>query len=287
MYKNFYQLQEKPFSLLPDPNFLYMGKKHSLAYSMLKYGLESEAGFTVITGEVGCGKTTLIRHLLNQMPQELAVGLITNTHKALGNLLQWIAYAFDVDFKGKDDAELYQDLVDFMIQKYAQGKRVVIIVDEAQNMDPEILEELRVFSNINADKYQVLQIVIVGQPELRQVLQRQELRQFAQRVVVDYHIDKLNQDEVRKYIHHRIQVAGGDPDIFSDCAIEAISNYSGGVPRLVNSLADMALVYGYAEQKKIIDKTTVNEVVKDRSHKGSGITPFTQDRNINRQIAAI
>ena len=274
MYKNFYQLTEKPFSLLPDPNYLYMGKKHSMAYSMLEYGLESEAGFTVITGEVGCGKTTLIRHLLNQMPHELTVGLITNTHKALGNLLQWIAYAFDINFKDKSDAELYEDLVDFMIEKYAQGKRVVIIVDEAQNMDPEMLEELRVFSNINADKYQVLQIVIVGQPELREVLQRQELRQFAQRVVVDYHIDKLNQDEVRKYIRHRIQIAGGSPDIFSDCAIEAISTYSGGVPRLVNSLADMSLVYGYAEQKNVIDKATISEVVKDRSSGGIGIAPF-------------
>ena len=265
MYKNFYQLTEKPFSLLPDPNYLYLGKKHAMAYSMLEYGLESEAGFTVITGEVGCGKTTLIRHLLNQMPHELTVGLISNTHKSLGNLLQWIAYAFDIDFKGKSDAELYQDLVEFMINKYAQGKRVVIIVDEAQNMDPEMLEELRVFSNINADKYQVLQIVIVGQPELREVLQKQELRQFAQRVVVDYHIEKLNQDEVRKYIHHRIQVAGGSPDIFSDCAIETISNYSGGVPRLVNSLADMALVYGYAEQKDSICSAIVKEVAKDRT----------------------
>ena len=278
MYTNFYQLTEKPFSLLPDPNYLYLGKKHSMAYSMLEYGLESEAGFTVITGEVGCGKTTLIRHLLNQMPQELTVGLITNTHKSLGNLLQWIAYAFDIEFKGKSDAELYQDLVDFMIQKYAQGKRVVIIVDEAQNMDPEVLEELRVFSNINADKYQVLQIVIVGQPELREVLQRQELRQFAQRVIVDYHIDKLNQDEVTKYIHHRIKVAGGKLDIFSDCAIESIFRYSGGVPRLVNSLADMSMVYGYAEQKEAICSAIVAEVVKDRSSDGIGITPFTNKK---------
>lgn len=265
MYRNFYQLNEKPFSLLPDPNYLYMGKKHSMAYSMLEYGLESEAGFTVITGEVGCGKTTLIRHLLNHMPHELTVGLITNTHKSLGNLLQWIAYAFDLDFKDKGDAELYQDLVDFMIQKYAQGKRVVIIVDEAQNMEPDVLEELRVFSNINADKYQVLQIVIVGQPELRDVLQRKELRQFAQRVVVDYHIEKLNPDEVKKYIQHRIKVAGGNPEIFSECAIEAISNSSGGVPRLVNSLADMALVYGYAENKHKITSEIVASIARERS----------------------
>ena len=275
MYKNFYRLKEKPFTLLPDPNFLYLGKKHSMAYSMLEYGLESEAGFTVITGEVGCGKTTLIRHLLNQMPQKLTVGLISNTHKSLGNLLQWVAYSFDIDFRNKSDAELYQDLVDFMIKKYAQGKRVVIIVDEAQNMEPDVLEELRVLSNINADKYQVLQIVIVGQPELRDILQRQELRQFAQRVVVDYHIDKLNQDEVRKYIQHRIQVAGGSPEIFSDCAIEAISNYSGGVPRLVNSLADMSLVYGYAEQRQVICSTTVNEVAKDRNLQGIEIVNST------------
>ena len=243
-----------------------------MAYSMLEYGLESEAGFTVITGEVGCGKTTLIRHLLNQMPHELTVGLITNTHKALGNLLQWIAYAFDIDFKGKDDAELYQDLVDFMIRKYAQGKRVVIIVDEAQNMDPDVLEELRVFSNINADKYQVLQIVIVGQPELREVLQKQELRQFAQRVVVDYHIDTLNHDEVRDYIHHRIKVAGGQPDIFTECAIESISNFSGGIPRLINSIADMALVYGYADQKNTISSELVNAVAKDR--RLNSVTPL-------------
>lgn len=264
MYKTFFQLKEKPFSLLPDPSFLYFGKKHSMAYSMLEYGLSSEAGFTVITGEVGCGKTTLIRHLLNQMPENLTVGLISNTHKALGNLLQWVAYAFDIDFKNKGDAELYEDLVDFMIKKYSQGKRVLIIVDEAQNMDPEVLEELRVLSNINVDKYQVLQIVLVGQPELREVLKRNELRQFAQRIVVDYHIDRLSQEEVKRYICHRIKVAGGSENIFSDCAVESIYMHTSGVPRLVNSLADMALVYAYADEEKVISKEIVESVVNER-----------------------
>ena len=169
MYESFYGFREKPFSLLPDPGFLYFTRKHRLALAMLEYGLANQAGFTVISGDIGTGKTTLIRHLLNSLDQELTIGLITNTHQSIGELMQWVLLAFDLDYRDKSPVEMYRMLVDFVIEQYAQGRRTVLIVDEAQNLAVETLEELRMLSNINADKDQVLQIVLVGQPELREV----------------------------------------------------------------------------------------------------------------------
>ena len=194
----------------------------------------------------------------------MTVGLITNVHPAFGNLLQWILLAFDLEYRNKRKVEHYQTLVDFMISEYAQGRRTVLIVDEAQNMDADTLEELRVLSNINADKHQVLQLILVGQCELRNTLRRPELRQFAQRITVDYHLEPLEADETGKYVCHRIKVAGGDPDIIEDRALEVVHLYSGGVPRLINNICDMVLVYGYAEQQPRIDADLVEKVIQDK-----------------------
>jgi general secretion pathway protein A len=273
MYRQFYQLKEKPFTLLPDPGFLFLSGKHRMALTLLEYGLTNQAGFTVISGEIGTGKTTLIRHLLDNMEREYTVGLITNTHRSFGELLEWILLAFNLEHKGMNKVEMYQRFVDFIISEYAQNRRTVLIVDEAQNMDAETLEELRMLSNINADKDQSLQIVLSGQRELRDTLRKPELVQFAQRIAVDYHLEALSEDEVAGYVRHRIQVAGGDPDTFTPRACAAIHRYSGGIPRLINLLCDTALVYGYAEQRRRIDARLVTEVAREKQQ--GGIFPVT------------
>jgi general secretion pathway protein A len=268
MYESFYHLKEKPFSLLPDPGFLYLSKQHRMALVLLQYGLTNQAGFSVVTGDIGTGKTTLIRHLLNQMDRNVTVGLITNTHRSFGVLLQWVLMSLNLDHHGKDKVEMYETLVDFLIKEFAQRRRTMLIVDEAQNMSPEALEELRMLSNINADKNQVLQVILVGQPQLRATLRRPDLEQFAQRIAVDYDLKPLNASETREYIRHRITVAGGDPDLFEDGACEVIYEHSGGTPRLINLLADTALVYGYAEQVPHISRELAADVAHDKVQGG-------------------
>ena len=268
MYKHFYGLREKPFSLLPDPGFLYPSNKHRMAMTLLEYGLVNQTSFSVITGGIGTGKTTLIRHLLNQLDRDVSVGLITNTHSSFGELLQWVLMAFNLEYAGKDKVGLYQTFIDFLIKEYARNRRTVLIVDEAQNMSPETLEELRMLSNVNTDKDQVLQIFLVGQPGLRDTLRRPDLEQFAQRIGMDYHLEGLNATETRGYVRHRIVIAGGDADLFEDAACEAIYRHSGGIPRLINLLCDTALVYGYAEGMRRITAALVNDVAYEKQKGG-------------------
>lgn len=264
MYESFYRLKEKPFSLLPDPGFLYLSQKHRMALVLLEYGLSNQAGFSVVTGDIGTGKTTLIRHLLNQMGRDVTVGLITNTHRSFGVLLQWVLMSLNLDHHGKDKVAMYETLVEFLIKEFSRRRRTMLIVDEAQNMSPEALEELRMLSNINADKNQVLQVILVGQPGLRETLRRPDLEQFAQRIAVDYDLKPLNASETREYLRHRVAVAGGSPDLFTDGACEVIYRHSGGTPRLINLLADTALVYGYAEQTEQISRELAEEVAQDK-----------------------
>ena len=268
MYKSYYNLAEKPFTLLPDPGFLYMSDKHRMAASMLEYGLMNHAGFTVISGDIGAGKTTLIRNLLDNMDREHTVGLISNTHQSFGELLQWILLAFNLEHAGLGKVEMYQHFIDFIINEYANNRRTVLIVDEAQNMSAETLEELRMLSNVNADKDQALQVILVGQNELRDTLRRPELIQFAQRIAVDYHLKPLSADETRNYIHHRLKVVGGSEYIFSDLACEAVYRYSNGVPRLINLICDTALVFGYAEQACQINARLIVQVAKEKQQGG-------------------
>ncbi|MFZ0256867.1 MAG: AAA family ATPase [Gammaproteobacteria bacterium] len=277
MYESFYGFTEKPFSLLPDPSFLYLGKKHSMAFTMLQYGVVSQAGFTVIAGEIGCGKTTLIRHLLNNLERDVTVGLISNTQHRIGELMQWVLLAFGLEYRSKEKVELYETFVNFVIDEYGKQRRTVLILDEAQNMDAQTMEELRMLSNINSDKDLVLQIILVGQPELRALLRRPELEQFAQRIAADYYLEPLSAQETTDYIHHRLTVAGGDSSMFSAEACELVYRYTRGVPRLINALCDNALVYGFAEQKKVIDAVIVRDVVHDRSER-TVLSDSTQQR---------
>jgi general secretion pathway protein A len=269
VYERFYGFREKPFSILPDPSFLFLSRKHRMALDLLEYGLMNQAGFNVITGEIGTGKTTLVRHVLKQLERDVTVGLISNTHRSFGELLQWILFAFKLENAGKQKVEMFQRFLDFLIEQYAKNRRTLLIVDEAQNMSVDTLEELRMLSNVNADKDQVLQVVLVGQSGLRNTLRRPELEQFAQRIAVDYHLEPLDLQETRAYIYHRIKVVGGEGSrTFEASACAAIHEHSRGVPRLINLLCDTALVYGFAEQKRTIDARTVNDVAHDKRKGG-------------------
>ncbi len=284
MYESFYNFREKPFSLMPDAGFLYLSNQHRMALTLLEYGLMNQAGFTVISGDIGTGKTTLIRQLLNNIDPQITVGLISNTHRTFGDLMQWIALAFELPHQGRDKVQLYHDFMDFIIQEYAKGRRTVLIVDEAQNMSAETLEELRMLYNVNAEKDQVLQVILVGQRELRETLQRPELVQFAQRIGVDYHLQPLSADETGQYIRHRCQVAGGNANLFSDQAREAVYTHTGGVPRLINLLCDTALVYGYAEQREYIDAKLVNDAASDKQR--GGLFPIPANHPLRDQPPA-
>jgi general secretion pathway protein A len=263
MYETFYSFREKPFSLLPDPAFLFLARQHSTALAVLEYGLVNQAGFTVVTGEIGCGKTTLIRHVLNSLGQDITVGLLSNTQR--GELLQWVLMAFGLDYRGKEKVALYETFLEFIIDEYAKNRRTVLIIDEAQNLGVDALEELRMLSNVNADKDQVLQLILVGQPELRATLSRPGLIQFAQRVAVDYFLVPLESEQIGSYIRHRLEIAGGDPALFKPEACQLVYHHSEGIPRLINLLCDTALVYGYAAGKQKIDVELVREVVQDKA----------------------
>jgi type II secretory pathway predicted ATPase ExeA len=277
MYKAFYGFQEKPFSLTPDPDFLYLTKQHETALTMLNYGLQSEAGMSVITGEVGSGKTTLIRAILQNLEENVDIGLISNAHSAFGDLLQWVLMAFNISTEAQDKAGRYQVLTDFLISNYAKNKKTVLIIDEAQNMNVETLEELRLISNINADKHLVLQLVLVGQPELLALMQRHDLRQLAQRVSVDYRLKALVYKETAAYIKHRLVVAGGEDNIFDKYAIAAVFYHSGGIPRLINTLCDFALVFGFSEEMEQINLEIMLDVVKGKQE--GGIFPMVRREN--------
>lgn len=268
MYESFYGLNERPFSIQPDPDFLFFSLRHSLAYTMLEYGIQSRAGFSVICGEIGCGKTTLIRHLLNSLGHDLTVGLVYNTHQDIADLLEWIMLAFGLKYDGLSHVAMYDEFQKFLIAEYGAGRRAILIVDEAQNLSVGALESLRMLSNINADKDQLLQVILVGQPQLRDLLKRPELNQFAQRVAVDFFIPPLSENEIDLYIRHRLRVAGRVAPLFDADAVSLIAEASRGIPRSLNILCDLALVYGFASEATVIDAKLVENVLADRREFG-------------------
>ena len=225
MYEAYYGMREKPFSILPDPNLIYWGRNHRLAFAMLEYGVMNNAGFTVITGEIGCGKTTLMRNLLRTLGDQLTVGLITSTPHGKADLLQWVMMSLDQPFDESYPA-LFKQFQLFLREQYSRGRRTVLIIDEAQNLGWESLEELRMLSNINADKDQYLQIILIGQPQLKDLLRSPELLQFAQRVSSDFHLKPLSQNEVSEYIDFRLKAVGAHAQLFSDRACGIIANAS-------------------------------------------------------------
>jgi len=268
MYEKFYGLNEKPFELLPDPTFLYMSKGHSAALTLLRYSIVSRQAFSVVTGEIGSGKTTLINQILSEMEADTTVGLMSFTHQDSHDMAEWVMMAFGLDYRGKSKAELYDCFVSFLINEYAQGRRTVLIVDEAQNMKVHGLENVRMLSNVNAKKEYLLHLILVGQPELRQLLQRPDLHQLTQRISAAYHLEHLSVGEAEKYIDYRLKVAGATSPIFSPRAIRGIALASSGIPRVINTICDLALVYGYSDNQKMINLEIIKSVLKDRKDMG-------------------
>jgi len=274
MYEAFYGLNEKPFSVPPNPAYLYLSTKHKNALSRLQYSIINHAAFTVVTGEIGSGKTTLIRELIHQLDEndEFSVGLVSNVNfSSFEELMQWILYAYELEYDGKNKVSLFETFTDYVIKNYGEGRRTVLIIDEAQNLNPDVLEQLRMLSNINEGQHQVLQLILVGQSNLLDTLKRPELEQFAQRIEIDFYLKPLDLDETTKYIQHRIKVAGGDEDLFTPDTYPLIWRSTSGVPRLINVLCGMALVYAFADFKDRVDIEVINLVLKDKE---GGFSPL-------------
>lgn len=265
MYERHFGFKSKPFALTPDPAFFYPSQQHAIALTMLEYGLESQAAFSLLTGDIGSGKTTLVRRLLHGLGEQVAVGLISNTHGRFHSIHGWALSALGIVPADDSDIARYEALVDSFVREYAKGRRTLLILDEAQNLAIEVLEELRLLSNVNSEKDLILQILLVGQPELRSKLSRPELRQFAQRVSVDFHLRPLDRSETHAYVRHRLTVAGGNAALFLPEAVEFVFARTNGIPRLLNQLCDMALVYAFAERRMHIDADLIAQVVRDRS----------------------
>lgn len=283
MYLEHYGFDSRPFSLSPDPRFLFFSRQHSLAYHMLEYGLLSQAGITVISGEVGSGKTTLLRYLLNQHDEEnLVVGLLADTEENIGkNLLSWVLMSFNLDHSG-DEVTQKRRFQEFLLGNYAQGKNTVFIVDEAQNLSKKALERFRLLNNINSGEDELLKIILIGQPELLDKLQNPKLMQLAQRVTTEFHLGSLKAEDVSGYIKHRLEVAGGSGDIFDKAACYAIYYFTGGVPRLVNTLCDYALLYGFSRDLKLL---SADAVIAATSGRRIGAINRNIEHNEDLQIA--
>jgi general secretion pathway protein A len=272
MYEKFYGLRANPFALTPDPAFLYPGRTHRFALTLLDYALQQGTGFALVSGEVGSGKTTVIQYVLRRLERGLKVGLLTNIHAGMGALMPWVMQSLGVTVPHASASDLYSGFVSYLQREHEAGRRVVLILDEAQNLSATALEELRVLSNVNTGESLLLQTILVGQPELRATLKDRSMRQLAQRIAIDYHISPLQAAETHAYIRHRLGVAGGNIELIAADARDLIHEQSRGVPRLINQLCDTALVYGFGEQCECIGVPIVRQVLRDRGE--SGLLPL-------------
>jgi general secretion pathway protein A len=284
MYEAFYRFKAKPFALLPDSCFLYHGSEHQAAYSLLEYGILSQAPFMVLTGDPGMGKTSLLQKLIAEHGSKHKIGLVTNARYDIEQLLPWILLSLGLSTKRLDPIEAYHLFSEFLSHEAKRSRRVILIVDEAQSLGAELLEELRLLSNLNDGKTLKLQIILSGQPDLHTLLRRIDMTQFAQRIVVDYHLKPLSESDTANCIRHRLQVAGGSPSLFTNKACALVHRLSRGNPRLINQVSDITLTYGYAEQVKAITSKLVAQAALDRS-KG-GILPLAEKEELVGLAAA-
>jgi general secretion pathway protein A len=264
MYERFYQLRERPFALSPDPEYLYPSRVHREALDYLRYGLESHAGFVVITGEIGSGKTTLLQTLLRGLDTQTTVGRIVNTILEPRELIETIMIDFGLEAQGRSKPMMLRDLAQYLVDQRLAGRMVLLVIDEAQNLSLGALEELRMLSNLETEKSKLMQIVLVGQPNLREKLAAPELEQLRQRITVSYHLLPLDAGETANYINHRLRRAAlGPPLEFPREVTDVIHARSRGVPRIINVICDAALVFGYAEERRQIDGTLIADVLAE------------------------
>ena len=263
-YLDHFGLRERPFALAPDPEFLFWSPEHRGAYAMLDYGLGTRAPITLLTGEIGAGKTTLLHHFIDTLDDGVTIGLISNARPGVNDVLRRVCAALGLEVpQGADSADLFAVIQTFLLEEHRKGNRVLLVIDEAQNLNRDALEDLRMLTNINAGRDEVLQLLLVGQPELRAMVRRPDLIQFAQRVAASYHLPRLDAGATGGYIASRIRQAGGNPNIFSRQAADLVHQATGGVPRLINQLCDLALTYAFAEGATMVKRETVACVLRD------------------------
>lgn len=264
MYLDFFKLQEHPFRLTPDPGFLYMGKDHARAKSYMDYSIWNRDGFVVITGEVGAGKTTLIQKLLSEFDDNVMVAKIFQTQLDDVEFLQAVLVEFGLNPFNAKKAELMDMLSTFLIESFLESKQLVLIVDEAQNLSMRVLEEIRMLSGLETHKEKVLHIILVGQPQLNAILDAPEMEQLIQRVRFRFHIRALTATEIKAYIEHRLQVAGhsGGP-VFADAALALVHEFTGGIPRLINTLCDTAMTCAFADDVAEVSADTVRAAIEE------------------------
>ena len=260
MYLAFFGLNEKPFAITPDPRYLFLSERHAEALAHLLYGVTEAGGFIQLTGEVGTGKTTVVRSLLAQTPKHAEIALILNPRMTAPEFLLTICEELGIGVQDSATGSL-KDLVDilsqYLLRAHSGGKRVVLVVDEAQNLAPEVLEQVRLLTNLETNTQKLLQIILIGQPELRELLDRNELRQLAQRITGRYHLCPLTLEETAAYVRHRLRVAGATSDIFTPAALREVHRRSGGVPRLINVLCDRALLGAYTQDRHLVGPSFV------------------------------
>ncbi|MFQ5457275.1 MAG: ExeA family protein [Myxococcota bacterium] len=264
MYESFYRLGTRPFNVTPDPRFLFLSESHKEALANLLYGIQERKGFILLTGEVGTGKTTLLHTLLGRLPEDTKTAFIFNTRMGSRDFFQYLFEEFDLPFESNSKSGCLITLNKFLIERLRKGMNTVLIVDEAQNLSPGILEEIRLMSNLETPTEKLIQILLVGQPELGEKLSLPELRQLRQRISVRYRIQPLSREETRSYVLARLRIAGNPHDkIFDEGALDVVYRLSGGIPRLVNLICDSALLAGYAQRKKKLGADLVKESVSE------------------------
>ena len=254
MYLDFFGLHEKPFSIAPDPRYLYMTEQHREAMAHLMFGIGDEGGFILLTGEIGTGKTTICRGLLNELPEDVDIAFIVNPCLSATEMLQSVCDDLGINYADGDSLKVLVDALNrFLLETYARGRNTILIIDEAQNLSDEVLEQLRLLTNLETSEKKLLQLILLGQPELNGKLARPALRQLAQRVTARYHLNPLSYAEMVEYISHRLHVAGFRGDIFSRPALKHIYAKSGGVPRLVNVICDRAMLGAYTSGQLTVE----------------------------------
>jgi general secretion pathway protein A len=276
MYSSFFGFKEKPFTITPNPRFIFLSKNHKEAFAHLLYGIDSHTGFIELTGEVGTGKTTVLRALLNQLDSEsYRTALIFNPSLSAIELLQNINHEYGLPSEEPKNSPLLHSLNHFLLQQNAEGRTVVLVIDEAQNLDPQVLEQIRLISNLETEKDKLIQIVLVGQPELREKLNKSELRQLNQRITVRYHLCPMDFSDTTEYVEHRLEVAAGQSlDIFTQGALKQIFRFSGGLPRLINAISDRALLIAYTKGCSEVSARMVSAAMADVRKQESHIFPL-------------
>ena len=265
MYLEHFDLSERPFSITPDPRFLYMSARHREALAHLLYGLGEGGGFVQLTGEVGTGKTTICRCLLEQVPDNVDLAMVLNPKVTATELIATVCDELGISYPaGTDSIKTLTDTLNrYLLDAYARGRRTVLIIDEAQNLSADVLEQVRLLTNLETSTQKLLQIILIGQPELRDMLARDDLRQLSQRVTARYHLEPISRDETDAYIRHRLQICGTSKNLFDKSAVERIQRLSGGIPRLINVLCDRAMLGAYVEGKPNVDKKVVRKAARE------------------------